>query len=90
MAKRISFKVHGTVQGVNFRSFAQKKASAYGLTGWVSNTNNDKVVGEAQGDDDSVRKLLKDLNDGPGPAHVVKVEKDELELKEGEKSFEVR
>ncbi|MCJ1294202.1 hypothetical protein MMC34_005759 [Xylographa carneopallida] len=90
MSQRISFKVHGTVQGVNFRSFTQKKASAYGLTGWVSNTTNDKVVGEAQGDGESVKKLLKDLNTGPSAAYVVKVEKEELDVKDGESSFSVR
>jgi len=37
-----------------------------------------------------VKKLLKDLNNGPSAAHVVKVEKEELEVKEGEKSFSVR
>lgn len=59
--QRIAFKVHGTVQGVNFRyghatherrmvkdvndlrSFTQRQAESYGLTGWVKNTNDDKV-----------------------------------------------
>ncbi|MCJ1248808.1 hypothetical protein MMC30_006028 [Trapelia coarctata] len=90
MAKRISFKVHGTVQGVNFRSFTIKKASSYGLTGWVTNTSDNKVAGEAQGRDEDIKKLLKDLDKGPSAAHVVKLEKQELDLKEGESSFEVR
>ncbi|KAA6413394.1 MAG: acylphosphatase [Lasallia pustulata] len=90
MTKRISFLVHGEVQGVNYRSFAQKKASSYGLTGWVSNTSNGKVEGEVQGDAESIQKYLKDLNSGPSAAHVVKVEKSEQEAKEGESSFEVK
>lgn len=49
-----------------------------------------QVEGEAQGDDDSIQKLLKDLNQGPSAAHVVKVEKSETETKEGESSFEAR
>ena len=49
-----------------------------------------KVAGEAQGNDEDIKKLLKDLNKGPLAAHVVKVEKQELDLKEGESSFEVR
>lgn len=49
-----------------------------------------QVEGEAQGDNDSIQKLLKDLNQGPSAAHVVKVEKSETETKEGESSFEVR
>ncbi|KAI9810848.1 MAG: hypothetical protein M1827_006055 [Pycnora praestabilis] len=89
-SKRIAFKVHGEVQGVNFRSFTQKKANSYGLTGYVSNTSNGKVEGEAQGDEESLQKLLKDINQGPSAAHVVKVEKSEADVKEGESSFEAR
>jgi len=49
-----------------------------------------KVEGEAQGDEESLQKLLKDLNQGPSAAHVVKVEKTEQEVKEGESSFEAQ
>lgn len=49
-----------------------------------------QVEGEAQGNDEGIQKLLKDLNDGPSAAHVVKLEKSELGTKEGESSFEVR
>lgn len=49
-----------------------------------------KVAGEAQGKDEDIKKLLKDLDKGPSAAHVVKLEKQELDLKEGESSFEVR
>jgi len=49
-----------------------------------------KVAGEAQGNDEDVKKLLKDLNKGPSAAHVVKVEKQEMDPKQGESSFEVR
>ncbi|KAI9873341.1 MAG: hypothetical protein M1830_000515 [Pleopsidium flavum] len=90
MSKRISFRVHGEVQGVNFRSFTEKKASSYGLTGWVTNTSNGKVEGEAQGDEESLQKFIKELNNGPSAAHVVKVEKTEQDVKEGEKSFEAK
>ena len=49
-----------------------------------------KVEGEAQGDEESLQKLLKDINHGPSSAHVVKVEKTEQEVKEGEHSFEAK
>ena len=51
-------------------------------------TNHSKVVGEAQGDEESIKKLLKDINNGPSAAHVVKVEKSEIDVKDGESSFE--
>ena len=53
-------------------------------------TNGSKVAGEAQGSDEAVQKLLKDLNKGPSLAHVVKLEKNEVDVKDGESSFDVR
>lgn len=62
MSNRITFTVHGKVQGVCFRwvlwttsteeisdcalcrDFAQKKANSYGITGFVKNTPDGKVV----------------------------------------------
>ncbi|KAH6676667.1 acylphosphatase [Halenospora varia] len=90
MVKRVSFRVHGQVQGVSFRYFTRKKANSYNLTGWVRNTSNGKVEGEAQGDEDGIQKLLKDIDKGPTHAHVVKLEKSEINVVEGESGFEVR
>ncbi|KIW24586.1 uncharacterized protein PV07_10292 [Cladophialophora immunda] len=89
MAKRIAFKVHGKVQGVAFRDFTQRKASSYGLTGFVFNTTDGRVAGEAQGDEEALKKLKSDLDSGPRLAHVVKLEIKDIDIKEGEKSFEV-
>ncbi|KAI4247451.1 MAG: hypothetical protein L6R40_001399 [Gallowayella cf. fulva] len=87
MTKRIKYTVHGEVQGVNFRSFTQSKASSYGLTGWVKNTSGGQVEGEAQGDDEAIQKLLKVLESGPPSASVTKVEKSEVDPKDGESSY---
>ncbi|KIW15862.1 hypothetical protein PV08_05912 [Exophiala spinifera] len=88
MSKRISFRVSGTVQGVGFRDFTRRKATSYGLTGYVKNTSDGRVTGEAQGSEDALKKLKADLNDGPRSAHVVKVEIKEIEPKSGESSFD--
>lgn len=48
------------------------------------------MAGEAQGNDEDIKKLLKDLDKGPSAAHVVKVEKQELDPQQGEASFKVR
>lgn len=40
-----------------------------------------------QGEEDSIEKLLKDLNEGPSAAHVTKVEKTEREAVDGESNF---
>ncbi|GFN16972.1 acylphosphatase [Aspergillus tubingensis] len=97
-SQRIAFKVSGTVQGkftsillsnirVGFRDFTQKRATAYDVKGWVKNTHCGRVEGEAQGTEDSLQKFLKDINNGPRHAHVVKLEKKEIAPKDGEVEF---
>jgi len=90
MAKRISFRVHGQVQGVGFRYFTRKKAASYNLTGWCRNTSKGEVEGEAQGDEDGIQKLLTDLNRGPSHALVSKLDKSDIEIVDVETAFEVR
>ncbi|KAH6718265.1 acylphosphatase [Leptodontidium sp. 2 PMI_412] len=90
MAKRLSFRVYGDVQGVGFRYFTRKKATSYGLTGWVRNAPNNEVEGEAQGEDDILQKFMKDIGSGPRHATVDKVEKEEMDVVDGETGFEVR
>lgn len=46
-----------------------------------------QVEGEAQGDEDSVQSLLNDINKGPRMAHIVKVEKKEVETRGDEDGF---
>jgi acylphosphatase len=48
------------------------------------------VEGEIQGEDTLVQKLLQDINKGPRHAHVVKLEKSDIETAEGESAFTVR
>ncbi|KAE8421677.1 Acylphosphatase-like domain-containing protein [Aspergillus pseudocaelatus] len=79
--QRIAFKVSGTVQGVGFRDFTQRRAAEFDLKGWVE--------GEAQGTPESIQKLLKEINNGPRLAHVVKVEKKDLAVQDGEAYFGV-
>ncbi|KAE8153419.1 acylphosphatase [Aspergillus avenaceus] len=86
-AQRIAFKVHGTVQGVGFRDFTQKRAAEFDLKGFVRNTTCGRVEGEAQGPPESIQKLVKEINNGPRLSHVVKVEKRDLALQEGEDRF---
>ena len=52
--------------------------------------DSEQVEGEAQGDEGSIKKFLKDINDGPPAAHVVKLEKSELGVHQGETTFGVK
>ncbi|EHK98661.1 putative Acylphosphatase [Glarea lozoyensis 74030] len=79
MSKRVAFRVHGEVQ---------EKATSYSLTGWVKNAANGKVEGEVQGSEEDVQKLLKDIDKGPTHAHVVRVDKSDLDPVDGESKFE--
>ncbi len=47
-----------------------------------------QVRGEAQGNEDALGKLKKDLKQGPRHAHVVKLETKDVETKDGESSFD--
>lgn len=49
-----------------------------------------QVEGEAQGSLDAIKQFLKQIDDGPTHARVVKLDKEERDLQEGESSFEVR
>lgn len=53
----------GRVQGVGFRYTAQKHAEKLGLTGTVQNLSNGKVKLIAQGEKESLERLLILLNE---------------------------
>ncbi|PSS16547.1 hypothetical protein M430DRAFT_35308 [Amorphotheca resinae ATCC 22711] len=89
MVQRIAFRVHGRVQGVSYRYFTQKRATEYRVTGWVRNASGGKVEGQAQGSEDALQRLFRDLEKGPPLAVVEKLEKEVIEPKEGEKEFVV-
>ncbi|KAH7256870.1 Acylphosphatase-like domain-containing protein [Fusarium tricinctum] len=89
MTRRVFFAVEGRVQGVGFRYFTQKKAQEYGVTGWCRNTKDEKVEGEAQGNDEVLTKFFKDVDNGPRSARVTKVSQEERQLVDGENDFVV-
>lgn len=68
-------------------SFTVDQANKLNLTGYVQNASDGSVVGEAQGDQSSIDKLIQHLNVGPKAADVNKVEQKEISLKDGEKEF---
>lgn len=52
--------------------------------------SSQKVIGEAQGGKDEIKSFLQDINQGPKHAHVVKVEKSAIDVKDREEGFEKR
>ena len=68
-ATRTRAHVSGLVQGVGFRPFVWRQATAHGLSGWVSN-DSAGVVLEVEGTAESVAALLEDLTRPPPLARV--------------------
>jgi acylphosphatase len=68
--KRIQARVHGRVQGVAYRFYAEKYAGLLGITGWVRNLPDGRVEVLAEGSADSVETFLDRLREGPSLARV--------------------
>ncbi len=66
--------VHGDVQGVGFRYFAQRSARNNNLLGWVRNVNDGTVESEVEGDAAALQSYLEDLQRGPAFAYVSRVD----------------
>ncbi|KAL1913227.1 hypothetical protein Sste5344_000774 [Sporothrix stenoceras] len=89
--KRVYFLAHGgEVQGVGYRYFTRKQANQLELTGWVRNLPNNKVEGEVQGDETAIATMMQKLDRGPSMAKVVRLDKEDREVVEGDASFDIR
>jgi acylphosphatase len=62
--------VSGRVQGVGFRYFVQREATARGLAGWTRNLAAGQVEVVARGEADAVDGLVARLWEGPPLARV--------------------
>lgn len=70
--------MEGRVQGVGFRWWTRKTATALGLRGRVRNLADGAVEVRAAGPADALSTLETELRGGPGPAHVTSVERFEV------------
>jgi acylphosphatase len=72
--------VRGRVQGVGFRDYAQRVASALGLTGYTRNLDDGRVEVYAAGPPDKLSDLAAALRNGPRFSDVRGVEEQEAAL----------
>jgi acylphosphatase len=68
--QRVDAVVSGRVQGVGFRYFVLREATALGLEGWVANTPDGGVRCVAEGPEVALRSLVARLHEGPLAASV--------------------
>jgi acylphosphatase len=78
-AARLYF-VRGRVQGVGYRDYTQRMASALGLTGYVRNLDDGRVEVCAAGPSDKLSDLAAALRKGPRFSDVRGVEEQEAPL----------
>ncbi|MBE0659088.1 MAG: acylphosphatase [Bryobacteraceae bacterium] len=84
-AKRtaLRFIVRGRVQGVGYRSFAEKAASVTGVSGWARNRDDGTVEAVACGTKSQLDAFAGYLHQGPRWGEVRSVEVTECELVAG-------
>ncbi|MDP1909941.1 MAG: acylphosphatase, partial [Hyphomicrobium sp.] len=73
--------VRGSVQGVGFRPFIYRQATALGLSGWVGNATMGVII-EIQGDPRRIAALVRTIREAPPPNAVVEaVEAQKIETR---------
>jgi acylphosphatase len=65
--------VEGRVQGVGFRTYAQRRGALLGLTGFVMNLRDGRVRVHAEGPREVIEDLARHLEKGPPLARVESV-----------------
>ncbi|MBP5555881.1 MAG: acylphosphatase [Lachnospiraceae bacterium] len=86
---RYHFRFIGRVQGVGFRWTATRAADMLGLTGWVYNAWDGSVEMEVQGDEESIKEMLKAIDRGRF-IQIDEIEKKEVPIVEDERYFDVK
>ena len=86
-----TYRIRGAVQGVGYRWFVARHASALDLTGFARNLPDGTVEVVAVGSPPGLDQLEEALKRGPEFARVAGVEKEEISLEVNYyKTFEIR
>jgi acylphosphatase len=83
------FLIHGRVQGVGYRYFAQKAAQQQGVTGYARNLSDGSVEVYAVGSAAQISELAGMLRKGPPFSDVHSVERHEAAI-ERHTGFQIR
>jgi acylphosphatase len=74
MKKAVRLYIEGTVQGIFFRQFIKESAERNNIRGFCRNLEDGKVEVYAEGDGDSVDKMIELCKKGPVHSQIKKVE----------------
>ncbi len=66
----VRVEISGRVQGVWFRGWTVKTATALGLAGWVRNRREGSVEATLVGSASAVQEMVRRCREGPGMARV--------------------
>lgn len=78
--KTVHLQISGKVQRVFFRATAKDVARLHKISGWIKNTNEDKVEAVITGEKEDVEKFIAWCKRGPEKAHVENVTVTNIEL----------
>ncbi len=87
---RVHARVHGHVQGVNFRYYTTRTARRLGVKGWVANRRDGTVETVAEGERSDLDEFVDFLHRGSPAASVEQVDVEWKEPKDEFDGFRVR
>ncbi len=87
---RVEAVVSGRVQGVGYRAFVAREASAAGLLGWVRNEPSGAVRIVAEGRRAVLERFLDAIHVGPALARVARIDETWTPPRDLHGGFEVR
>jgi acylphosphatase len=84
-----TYVISGRVQGVGYRYFAERLAHEHGICGYVKNLPNGSVEVYAIGNENSLEKFKRQLEEGPHSARVTGIEESEGTVREKYSRFAI-
>lgn len=87
--KTLQVRISGRVQGVSFRDWTLREATARGLAGWVRNEPDGTVCALIKGAPSEVDAMVERFWDGPRAALVSNVVTEEADGTEAPPTFRV-
>jgi len=90
MTEQFKAIIHGRVQGVGYRFFAERVGLELGITGYAKNLYNGDVEVVAQGDKPSLEAYLVKLREGPRASRVTDIEVEWQLISEHYPNFDIR